>query len=142
MPTHGKNVVFILYSSDATPTEYDLSQYSDNVDWNRSQDTSETTCYGQTAKTYVAGHTDGTFTVGGKFDAGTSGPQDVIEANGLDAELHDFIIREAGTGEGLPEKSGSALVTTYSESMPVAGVITWSADFQLSGTVTTSAQSA
>lgn len=140
MPTHGKNVVFILYSSDATPTEHDLSQFSDNVDWNRTVDTDETTTYGQTDKTYLGGHRDGTFTVGGKFDAATGGPQQVIEAEGLDAELHDFIIREQGTGSGLPEKSGSAIVTSYSESMPVAGVITWSADFQVSGTVTTGNQ--
>jgi hypothetical protein len=45
-----------------------------------------------------------------------------------------------GTGTGLPQDSFSAILTSYVETNPVEEKISFSADFQVTGDVTTTAQ--
>jgi hypothetical protein len=133
---HGKGAAFLLGTDD-------LSAYLDNIEWNRTRETGETTTFGaaEDTKTFVSGLRDNTFTISGKFDStATTGPRAVLNA-AIDSETATVAkIRQEGTGVGKPENEVSCFCTGYSESIPVGDVITFSADFQCTGIVDETAQ--
>ncbi len=46
-----------------------------------------------------------------------------------------LVYRPEGTGTTKPEAEAQALVNSYEESAPVADMITWTAEFQLSDSI-------
>jgi hypothetical protein len=132
---HGKLAEFGLGSAG------NLTDYSDNIEWSRSREVGESTVFGLNDKTYVAGLRDATFTVTGKYDStATTGPAAILNAAITNDTALTFTIQEEGTGASNGQITGSCFATGYSESVPVGGVITWSADFQVTGPVTTTNQ--
>lgn len=135
---HGKDFAFLSAASD-------LSAFCDGIEWSRSRDTSESTTAGaaEDTKTYVAGQRDNSFTISGKFDSTAStGPRAVLNGD-IDSDASvSYTIRQEGTGSSLPQNIVSAFCTGYSESIPVGGVVTFSASFQCTGAVNETAQSA
>lgn len=131
---HGKDAAFLLGTDD-------LTTYADNISWKRKRDTGETTTFGKDDKTYLAGLRDASFTVTGKYDkTATTGPAAVINAALASDTATVAKIREEGTGASLPEVEVSCFCTGYEESIPVGGIITWTADFQCTGVVDLTAQ--
>lgn len=130
---HGKDVYLSLDTTD-------ISHYCNNTEWNREADSHDTTTYGATAHTFKGGLKNGTATIGGFYDSdATAGPKATIEP--MVGTVVELIHRPEGTGDGLPEDTVSVLVLNYQQTEPVADMITWTAELQFSGDVTTTSQS-
>lgn len=129
---HGRHVYVSLDASD-------ISAHTNSVDFGREADSHDTTCFGQDSKSYSGGLLDGTVKLKGIYDSdATTGPSAVIEP--LIGTVVPLVYRPEGTGTGKPEKDVNVLVTGYTETAPVADMITWQADCQMSGDITTSSQ--
>jgi hypothetical protein len=110
----------------------DLSVYANNVSFTRTADTHDVTCFGKTSKVYAPGLKDGTATVEGIYDGTAStGPGAVLRPL-VGAAAVELIYKPEGTGSGLPIATVDVLVTEYAEEAPVADMITWTAELQLS----------
>lgn len=129
---HGKGVVVTLNASD-------LSAYSTSVTFSRSSDSHDVTTFGKTSKVYVGGLLDGTATLEGIYDnTAVTGPRTVIEP--LIGTVVELTYKPEGTGAGKPLDTVDVLVTSFEESAPVADMITWTAELQLSDDVATTSQ--
>jgi hypothetical protein len=114
-----------------------LSTYVDNTDWSPEQDVHDDTTYGATGHTYRGGLTNGTFTISGMWDPTTSTGPDAVGATLLAVKTPTaFEFGPQGNAAGKIKKSGSAVLKTYNVGVPVAGLITFSMQFQISGAIT------
>ncbi len=129
---HGKNTFISLNAVN-------LSTFCNTSNLGRTSDSHDVTTYGRDEHVYTGGLKDGTSSIGGIYDntAGT-GPRPTIEP--LIGTVVTLIRRVEGTGSGKPQNSVSVLVTNYVETNPVADMITWTAELQLSGPVNNAAQ--
>lgn len=132
--SHSKETVVTVDSND-------LSAFTNTSEFKPSTDSHDVTCYGNDGHVYAGGLTDGTFTMGGFYDttAGT-GPRAVFIALKGTAAAVTVTRQPEGAGAGKPQDSFSGLLTSYTESSPVADYVTWSAEFNISGDVTSSTQ--
>jgi hypothetical protein len=130
---HGKDTFISLDGNN-------LSTFTNTSSWEDGADKHDVTCYGADRKAYSYGLGDGKLSFGGVYDNTASGPKAIIEPI-KDAEaLVPLIRRPEGTGSGLPQESVSVLVEKYTESNPVADMVTWSCDLQMSGDITRTTQ--
>lgn len=119
-----------------------ISEYTTSTTFNRSVDTYEATGYGKTSKVYVAGLKDSTVSLEGFYDATASTGSRLVLQPLLDARTAvTFVYKPEGTGAGKPQNSCSVVVTAYNETAAVGDLIKWVAELQVSGDVTTTAQS-
>lgn len=128
---HGKNAVFKVDNSGGTLT--DISAYLNEISHPRSVETGETTSFGNSAKTYIVGLSDSTISISGTWDA-------TVDAHlagilGQDASL-SYEYGPEGSGTGAIKYTGECYCTSFEVSSPVADVVTFSAEFQVTGTVT------
>ncbi|WP_051362938.1 hypothetical protein [Amycolatopsis thermoflava] len=131
MAVHGKNLVVMINTTD-------ISEFCNSVAPKRSADSHDTTTFGKKSKTYQGGLLDGTVSIEGFYESGTTGPKTILE--GALGTTVDFVYRPEGTGSGKPEQSGDAVVTSYEETAPVADMITFKAELQLSDDFDTTTQ--
>ena len=122
--SHGKGTEVLL-------DEFDLSSYFNSVDTSRSTDTAETTAFGSSSKSYIVGLRDATISVSGIWDATVDG-----YFIGTEPASRTFIYGPAGDTGGNVKYTGEAILTSFSISNPVGDVVTYSADFQVTGDVT------
>jgi hypothetical protein len=133
MPTfrHGKNASFKVDNSGGTLT--DISNTLNSVSFPREIETLETTSFGSSTRSYVVGFSDATISVEGSFDAT------------VDAHLAGILGQEAsvsfeygpeGTTAGQVKYTGEALMTSYETSAGVGDIVTYSAEFQVTGAIT------
>lgn len=129
---HGKGVAYTLDGDD-------LSTFSNTVTFTRSADSHDVTTFGKNSHVYQGGLGDGTASIAGIYDnTASTGPRAVIEPTvGTVVEL---VWQPEGAGSGKPEDTVDVLVTSYVESAPVADMVTWTAELQLSDDVATAAQ--
>ncbi len=114
----------------------DLSTYSNSVEFERSSETHDVTTFGKNSKVYSAGLKDGSASIEGIYDNTVStGPGAVLRAL-VGAAVVDFVYKPEGTGSGKPIATVDVLVTSYKESSPVADMVTWTAELQLSDDIT------
>jgi hypothetical protein len=133
---HGKDT-FISLDGD------DLSAFVNTSELGRTKDTHDVTTYGKDDHVYTGGLGDGKATMQGIYDntAGT-GPRAVIVPI-REAGLAVTLIRQPeGTGASKPQDSVDVIVTNYVETNPVADMVAWSCEMQLSDAVDSTAQSA
>jgi predicted secreted protein len=133
---HGKNTVFKLDNSSGSLV--DLSSYLDEVSMPRSIETGETTVFGLNSKTYITGLGDATVSLSGKWDSTLDAHfAGIISAlqSGTIASV-SFEYGKEGSTSGRVKYSGEALVTSYEISSPVADVVTFSAELQVTGDIT------
>lgn len=128
---HGKDTYVSL---DGT----DLSAFTNNTQYTNTADSHDTTTYGKNAHTFKGGLKNGTCTISGVYDDGMAGPRATIQP--MVGTNVPFVFRPEGTGSGLPEDTVDVLVTSYQETSPVADMVTWTAELQLSDDVTTADQ--
>ena len=129
---HGKDT-FISLDGD------DVSSFTTTSTLERTADSHDVTTYGQDNHVFRGGLGNGTGSASGIYDSSTSsGPRAIIEP--LIGSNVTLIRRTEGTGSGKPQQSVDVLITKYTETNPVADMITWSTDFQLSGAVTPTTQ--
>lgn len=133
MPTfvHGKSAVFKLDNSGGTLT--DISNVADTVSFPRTIETTETTTFGSSAKSYIVGLSDSTISVSGKYDATVDAHLSAIL--GQAASL-SFEYGPAGSGSGAVKYTGECLATSYEVGATVGDALTFSLELQVTGAVT------
>ena len=131
MPTfvHGKSTHFEI--DDTGGTSRDISDTLTSVDFPETIDTAETTAFGSVSKSYIVGLRDATLSVSGIWD-GTVDSYFI----GTEPASRSFIYGPAGDTGGNEKYSGEAILTSYSISNPIGDVVTFTADFQVTGNVT------
>ena len=117
MPTHihGKDSA-VLFDG------FDLTAYFNSVDTSANLETAETTAFGNSAKTYLPGLSDGSVSLAGMWDAGT-GSSDAVLEDALAATTTPVVSIHMGG----PAIGSSAIITRadevdYSISSPIADV--------------------
>jgi hypothetical protein len=131
MPTfvHGKSTDFEL--DDTGGTSRSLSTVLTSVDFPETIDTAETTAFGATSKSYIVGLRDATISVSGLWDATVDG-----YLIGTEPATRSFIFGPAGSTSSNVKYTGECILTNYAISNPVADVVTFSLDLQVTGNVT------
>jgi hypothetical protein len=126
---HGKSCSFTVATKDVSP-------FTNSVEMKRSADSHDTSTFGGNSKTYAGGLKDGTATASGIYDNTTlTGPRNSILP--LLGTSVTCIYGPEGATATKPKETFTAVVTSYEESVPVADMITWTAELQISGDVTT-----
>lgn len=131
MPTfaHGKSTDFAI--DDTGGTSRNISDTLTDVSFPQTIDTAETTAFGSSNKSYIVGLKDTTISVSGIWDATVDG-----YLSGTEPASRSFIFGPAGSTSGNVKYTGEAIMTNYSQSNPVGDVVTFTADFQVTGAVT------
>jgi hypothetical protein len=133
---HGKDT-FVSVGGD------NLSTYTTTSEFNQSNDSHDVTTYGSDGHKFKGGLTNGTFTMSGVYDdTADDSPRPVLQALIGATDPVTVIRQPEGTGSSLPQDSFDGLLTSYRESSPVADMVTWTAEFQISGDVDNDAQGA
>lgn len=110
----------------------ELGAFSNSVTFGRSADSHDVTTFGKNSKVYAPGLKDGTATIEGIYDnTAETGPAAVLRPL-IGAAAVELIYQPEGAGAGKPLSTVDILVTSYEETAPVADMITFSAELQLS----------
>jgi hypothetical protein len=126
---HGKDTKITVAAKDISP-------YTKTSSYEMNADVHDTSGYGATNKTKQGGLKDGKFTASGTYDNTASvGPRNAL--HGLVGTTVAVVRNPEGTGTGKPNDAFSAVLTKYVETNPVDDMVTWSADFEISGSVNT-----
>lgn len=129
---HGKSAQVYMGSTE-------LSAYCDQLDLSIDVDTGETSTFGVGWKTYLAGLIGSTLSLSGKYDGTAStGPAAQLMAGITGGTAWSFKHFPGGSASGQRQNTFSGFVTNYTESSPVADIVTFSAEILVSGTVTSS----
>lgn len=130
--SHGRNTVVIIAGVD-------LSQFTNDSDWNRDPEMHKVTTYGKNANVYDGGLKDGTSQLTGIYDTSTGvGPRAVLEP--LEGTVATMVYRPEGTGVGKPQRSVNVFVGAYKETHPVDDYVRWTLALQHSDDVTRTTQ--
>ncbi len=130
---HGKNTVITLGGDD-------LSVYTTTSQLEKSADSHDVTTYGKNAHVFNGGLLNGTGTASGIYDnTAMSGPRAVIEP--LVGTVVELVRQPEGAGTGKPQDVVDVLVTKYTETSPVADMVTRSVDLQFSDDINSTPQS-
>lgn len=130
--THGRNTKISVDGDD-------LSAFTNSVEIKLSADSHDVTTFGKTAHIYASGLTDGTVTLKGIYEDGAASPQLTLQPL-LGGALAEVVYQPEGTGSGKPTWTFDAQVTAYEESAPVAEMISWSAELQVSEAIAATTQ--
>jgi hypothetical protein len=126
---HGKTTKITIATKDISP-------FTKTSNFEKSADVHDTTGYGATDHTKAGGLGDGKFTCGGTYDNTASvGPRNALLS--LVGTTVAVVRNPEGTGTGKPNDAFSGVLMKYVESNPVDDMISWSAEIDISGAVTT-----
>jgi hypothetical protein len=115
----------------------DISAYLDELDLAQTGDTAETSTFGVSAKTYIAGLRDATLSLSGNYDpTATTGVVAVLEANMSGGTPQTMVYKPGGTATGQNSFTFSGLVTGYNVPASVQDKVTISGEVQVTGAVT------
>ena len=133
MPTfrHGKSTVFKVDNNAGSLT--DISNTLTDVSFPQSVDTAETSAFGASAKSYIVGLTDSTLSISGNFDATVDAHLAAIVGK---ADSVSFEYGPEGSTATFVKYTGEALLTSYEKSGAIGDVVTYSAEFQVTGAIT------
>jgi hypothetical protein len=130
---HGRKTAVLLGGID-------LTQYSNNSQLEFNPDNHDTTTYGKNSHVFSAGLLNGNGTLSGFYDSTlVTGPKAMIMPLLGVADVV-FQHRPEGTGSGLPQDQVNCLITKYTQTHPVADMITWALDVQFSDDVSSTPQ--
>lgn len=130
---HGKDTVVTLGGDD-------LTDYSNNSQLEFSADSHDVTTYGKNAHVFRGGLKNGTASVSGFYDTtAMTGPRAVIQP--LVGTVVELVHQPEGAGTGKPQDVVDVLVTKYTQTHPVADMVTWTVELQFSDDVNSAAQS-
>jgi len=118
----------------------DISTSCNTSTLERNADTHDTSGYSQDTQTMEGGLLRPTFSCGGVYD--TSATAAPAELSGQEGQTLAIIYRIAGTGSGKPQAAFDGVLKKYTETAPVADMVSWSAEFDVSGDIDDTAQSA
>lgn len=124
-----------FFLDNSAGTLIDLSAYVDHVDVPEDQEMHDTTTFGKNARTFLPGLRSGTVSISGKWDT-------VIEAHmaGLLAlqtgASATFEYGPEGNTTGNRRITGECFLTKYEPPAQVDGVTPFTAEFQVTDTIT------
>lgn len=138
MPTfrHGKNSVFKI--DDSGGTLRDISNVLNSVSFPREVETLETTSFGSSSRSYVVGFADATISIEGSYDATVDGY--LAGVIGTEASLSFEYGPEGSTATNI-KYTGECYLTSYEVSGGVGDIVSFSAEFQVTGAITKGAYS-
>jgi hypothetical protein len=133
MPTfrHGKTASFKVDNAAGSLT--DISDTLNSVSFPREAETLETTSFGSSDRTYVVGFKNQTISVEGSFDATVD--THLAAVLGQDATL-SFEYGPEGTTSTFTKYTGECIMTSYETSAGIGDIVSFSAEFQITGAVT------
>lgn len=131
-PLHGKLTVLTVATKD-------ISAATKTSTYEGTADVHDTTGYGVDDKLKAGGLREHKFTCGGTYDTTLStGPRYVFKpALGTTVAV---VRKPEGTGTGKPQDSFSGVVAKYSETAPCDDMVSWAAEIEIDGPVTTTTQ--
>jgi hypothetical protein len=128
---HGKSTRVLFNDTD-------LSPFLNACSVARSQELAETTTFGATAKTFLAGFGDGTISAEGYWDGAPDAVDEVFAAAIAADGTHALTIARSGlTAPGEVAELAAVKHTSYEVSAGISDVTSVSAEFQASGAVRT-----
>jgi hypothetical protein len=131
---HGRHTVVTL-DGEA------LTQYANNSQLEITSDSHNVTTYGKNAHVFSGGLLGGTATISGVYDnTAMTGPRAVLRP--LVGTVVQLVHQPEGVGSGKPQDVVDVLVTKYTQTHPVADMVTWAVDLQFSDDVDSTAQAA
>lgn len=116
----------------------DISAYCDDASLNIDTDTAETSSFGSTYKSSLAGLSGGTFNISGSYDPSATAPPAVLFTN-LRASVA-VVYREGGTASGQLQQAFNAIITSVQVQSSVSDRVTFTADMIIDGAVTFTTQ--
>jgi hypothetical protein len=123
--------------ADITVDGNDLSDFCDSADINISVDTAETTTFGDSWKTNIAGLAGATLALSGNYDpTATTGPAAVLTSL-VGADPVAVVLYPGGNASGQISHSFNAILTGYTEKAAVGDKVTFTANLLVDGQVTT-----
>ncbi len=132
---HGKDAYFAI--DDTGATLRNISPYVNSTDVEYSQDLHDDTCYGAIGHSFAGGLTNGRITISGLWnDTADVGSRTVFKGLRNHPTPVDFEWGPEGSGSGAEKITGTCLVESYTESAPVADLVSFTASIQISGAVT------
>lgn len=135
---HGKNSVIKVDNAAGTLT--DISAVTNSVEMPRSIDTGETSTFGTSAKTYIAGLNDSTVSISGLYDptvdATLSGAVDAIASGAQLSGTVEWSPNGTPNSATKPKFTCEVLWTSYSVSAGVGDVETFKLEGQRTGATT------
>lgn len=129
MTIHGKDTGIAV-------AQYDVTRWCNEVSSDMSADTAESTAFDapQSAKEYVQGHTDATFSWSGREQNTLAGVRQAIGGLAdVESSAPFTVALERGFHTGRRAIMGGVLVTKLALSAPVADVVSVSGDLQSDG---------
>jgi hypothetical protein len=127
---HGKKTVVKI--DDSSGTLQNLSAYINSSSMQRMQELLETTCFGATAKTYIAGFPDAKIPIGGFWDPTLDAHMDGI----LGKETVTVELYPEDTATGKVKYSAEAILISYDTQMGANQASAWTGELQVTGGVT------
>lgn len=149
MPTfiHSKLSVFLLEgATGGSPAQSltNISTYCDEVSMPEELELVETTTFGATSKTYLAGFADGKVTISGNWDRTIDGIlstlKDAFRAGTTQSVTFEY--GPEGNSAGDVKYTGEVVLVNYEKNSAVKDQVKFSAEFQITGAVTTTTFSA
>lgn len=134
--THGKNAVFSI--DDSTGTLRALTSYVENVSGlPGGRDLAEVTAFGDGGTKSIPGLADISFKIKGHFDStATTGPNAVLNSLRTATATATFEYGPEGSSTGKVKFTGECWLTEYEVESEVDDKVSFSAEFQVDGTVT------
>jgi hypothetical protein len=129
---HGKAAVLTAGAKDISP-------WTKTSTFERTGATHNTTGYGVDDETYTGGLRSGKFTASGWYDT-TASTGTRAALGGKEGTSMTIVRKLEGNGTGKPQDTFTGVLEKYVETEPHDDIVTWSADWQISGPVATIAQ--
>jgi len=139
MGVAGKNAgLHVRAAGAATGTATNISSYLNSIDFPRTQDTAEVTTFNSSnmAKTYVTTLNDATLSVEGVWSTTPDGILSGLIGASSGSEFWYQTPSTSAVTSPFVQYTGKAILTSYSPPSGVGDAVTFSADFQVTGTIT------
>lgn len=131
-PTHGKLTVLTVATKD-------ISVSTKTSNFSGSADIHDVTGYGVNSHAKKGGLKDGKFTASGTYDTqATTGTPTALE--GQEGTEHAIVRKVAGTGTGKPQETFTGVLSKFDVSAPCDDMVTWSAEWEVTGDVNRTTQ--
>jgi hypothetical protein len=124
---HGKVTVVSVGGTD-------MSIFGTSAEYELKSDSHDVTAFGADFHVYSGGLKDSTLKLEGTYDdTADDGPRAALEI--LVGDVTELIYNPEGAGSGKPIRTWNALLTSYTETAPVADMVKFAAQFQGAGAV-------
>jgi len=130
---HGRHTILTIDGDD-------ISTHTNTSEIEETADSHDTTGYGASGHAKAGGLKDGKFSCGGVYEVLATVTSPVAVIPPLIGTVVVVTRKLEGTGTGKPLETVSVLITKYVDTAPVADMVTWSCEGEVSGTIARTTQ--